>query len=355
MSSRQQQRPHLMPTPTPDLQATQRSEVNAADNYPSRHGQGASETRIGRLLPPRHRARRRPRRPPPLHRLRASRSSRSTSREDVADLDLDERLGEPGEYPFTRGIHPEMYRSRRWTMRQYAGYATAQETNIRYRYLLEKGSTGLSMAFDLPTQLGRDSDDPLCLGEVGRTGVAIDSIDDMRTAFDQIPLDQVSTSMTINAPGRDPAPSIRAGRRGAGRAGRAAARHGAERHPQGVRGARELHLPARGRDAPHDRHLRRTATSTCRSGTRSRSPATTCARRAARRCRRSRSRSRTRSPTCRPRSTPASRSTSSRRSSRSSSTGTTTSSRRSPSSAPCGACGRRSCATASAPRTRARR
>ncbi|MGH2978012.1 MAG: acyl-CoA mutase large subunit family protein [Solirubrobacterales bacterium] len=120
--------------------------------------------------------------------------------DDVADLDLGERLGEPGEYPFMRGIHPEMYRSRRWTMRQYAGYATAQETNVRYRYLLEKGSTGLSMAFDLPTQLGRDSDDPLCLGEVGRTGVAIDSIDDMRTAFDRIPLDQVSTSMTINAP-----------------------------------------------------------------------------------------------------------------------------------------------------------
>jgi methylmalonyl-CoA mutase N-terminal domain/subunit len=119
---------------------------------------------------------------------------------DIGDLDLEARLGEPGQYPFTRGIHPEMYRSRRWTMRQYAGYATAQETNIRYRYLLEKGSTGLSMAFDLPTQLGRDSDDPLCLGEVGRTGVAIDSIDDMRTAFDQIPLDQVSTSMTINAP-----------------------------------------------------------------------------------------------------------------------------------------------------------
>jgi methylmalonyl-CoA mutase, N-terminal domain len=120
--------------------------------------------------------------------------------EDIADLDLRERLGKPGEYPFTRGIHPEMYRSRRWTMRQYAGYATAQETNVRYRYLLEKGSTGLSMAFDLPTQLGRDSDDPLCQGEVGRTGVAIDSIEDMRTAFDQIPLDQVSTSMTINAP-----------------------------------------------------------------------------------------------------------------------------------------------------------
>jgi methylmalonyl-CoA mutase N-terminal domain/subunit len=120
--------------------------------------------------------------------------------DDIADLDLPERLGEPGEHPFTRGIRPEGYRSRRWTMRQYAGYATAQETNTRYRYLLEKGSTGLSMAFDLPTQLGRDSDDPLCLGEVGRTGVAIDSIDDMRMAFDQIPLDQVSTSMTINAP-----------------------------------------------------------------------------------------------------------------------------------------------------------
>jgi methylmalonyl-CoA mutase, N-terminal domain len=119
---------------------------------------------------------------------------------DIAGLDLPERLGKPGEYPFTRGIHPEMYRSRRWTMRQYAGYATAQESNRRYRYLLEHGSTGLSMAFDLPTQLGRDSDDPRCLGEVGRTGVAIDSIDDMRTAFDQIPLDQVSTSMTINAP-----------------------------------------------------------------------------------------------------------------------------------------------------------
>jgi methylmalonyl-CoA mutase N-terminal domain/subunit len=121
-------------------------------------------------------------------------------RSDIDGLDLDERLGKPGEYPFTRGIHPEMYRSRRWTMRQYAGYATAHETNVRYRYLLEKGSTGLSMAFDLPTQLGRDSDDPRCLGEVGRTGVAIDSIEDMRTCFAAIPLDQVSTSMTINAP-----------------------------------------------------------------------------------------------------------------------------------------------------------
>jgi methylmalonyl-CoA mutase, N-terminal domain len=116
------------------------------------------------------------------------------------DLPAELELGEPGEFPFTRGIHPEMYRKQLWTMRQYAGYATAKESNERYRYLLEHGSTGLSMAFDLPTQLGLDSDDPRCLGEVGRTGVAIDTLDDMRTAFDQIPLDQVSTSMTINAP-----------------------------------------------------------------------------------------------------------------------------------------------------------
>ncbi|HEX5193460.1 MAG TPA: methylmalonyl-CoA mutase family protein [Solirubrobacteraceae bacterium] len=113
---------------------------------------------------------------------------------------LEQRLGEPGEYPFTRGVHRDMYRRQLWTMRQYAGYASAKESNERYRYLLQHGSTGLSMAFDLPTQLGLDSDDPRCLGEVGRTGVAIDTIDDMRTAFDQIPLDQVSTSMTINAP-----------------------------------------------------------------------------------------------------------------------------------------------------------
>src|SRR3954451_20564357 len=119
---------------------------------------------------------------------------------DIADLDLPERLGRPGEFPFTRGVHEEMYRSRHWTMRQYAGSATAAETNIRYKYLLEHGSTGLTMAFDLPTQLGLDSDNALCEGEVGRTGVAIDTIDDMRTCFDGIPLDQVSTSMTINAP-----------------------------------------------------------------------------------------------------------------------------------------------------------
>ena len=116
------------------------------------------------------------------------------------DLPAELDLGEPGAFPYTRGVHREMYRKQTWTMRQYAGYASAKESNERYRYLISKGSTGLSMAFDLPTQLGLDSDNPRCLGEVGRTGVAIDTIDDMRTAFDGIPLDQVSTSMTINAP-----------------------------------------------------------------------------------------------------------------------------------------------------------
>src|ERR1700742_3800122 len=117
--------------------------------------------------------------------------------EDLPDS-LD--LGKPGEFPYTRGVHAEMYRKRTWTMRQYAGYASAKESNERYKYLLAHGGSGLSMAFDLPTQLGLDSDDPRSLGEVGRTGVAIDTLDDMRTAFDGIPLDEVSTSMTINAP-----------------------------------------------------------------------------------------------------------------------------------------------------------
>ncbi len=119
--------------------------------------------------------------------------------DDVAP-NLEKRLGEPGAYPFTRGIHDGMYRDRLWTMRQYAGFSSPEDTNQRYRYLTENGSTGLSMAFDLPTQLGRDSDDPLCDGEVGRTGVPIDTVEDMRICFDGISLDEVSTSMTINAP-----------------------------------------------------------------------------------------------------------------------------------------------------------
>lgn len=114
--------------------------------------------------------------------------------------DYSETLGFPGEYPFTRGIQPTMYRGRFWTMRQYAGYATAEESNKRYKFLLGQGQTGLSVAFDLPTQIGYDADDPMALGEVGRVGVSISSIEDMAALFDGIPLDKVSTSMTINAP-----------------------------------------------------------------------------------------------------------------------------------------------------------
>jgi methylmalonyl-CoA mutase, N-terminal domain len=116
-----------------------------------------------------------------------------------ADPDYMEQLGFPGEFPFTRGVQPTMYRGRLWTMRQYAGFATAEESNRRYKYLLQQGTTGLSVAFDLPTQIGYDSDDAIALGEVGKVGVAIDTLADMETLFDGIPLDRVSTSMTINA------------------------------------------------------------------------------------------------------------------------------------------------------------
>ena len=119
---------------------------------------------------------------------------------DDAPSDYVADLGFPGEYPFTRGVQPTMYRGRFWTMRQYAGFGSAAETNARYKYLLEQGQTGLSVAFDLPTQIGYDSDDPLAAGEVGKVGVAISSLEDMERLFEGIPLDQVSTSMTINAP-----------------------------------------------------------------------------------------------------------------------------------------------------------
>ena len=119
---------------------------------------------------------------------------------DLEGLDPAEALGEPGEFPFTRGIHPTMYRGRPWTVRQYAGFSSATESNRRYRYLLEQGTTGLSVAFDLPTQMGYDSDESIAAGEVGKVGVPIDTVEDMKALFDGIPLGDVSTSMTINAP-----------------------------------------------------------------------------------------------------------------------------------------------------------
>jgi methylmalonyl-CoA mutase, N-terminal domain len=121
------------------------------------------------------------------------------TRDDLGDWDAERELGYPGEFPFTRGVYPTMYRGRLWTMRQYAGFGSAAESNQRYRYLLSQGQTGLSVAFDLPTQIGMDSDHPLALGEVGKVGVAIDSLEDMQTLFDGIPLEDVSTSMTINS------------------------------------------------------------------------------------------------------------------------------------------------------------
>ncbi|MEL7647820.1 MAG: methylmalonyl-CoA mutase family protein [Sedimentibacter sp.] len=120
--------------------------------------------------------------------------------EDIADIDYVSEIGYPGQYPFTRGFQPTMYRGKNWTMRMYAGFATAEESNERYKYLVNQGSTGLSVAFDLPTQIGYDSDHPLAQGEVGKVGVAIDSLKDMEILFNGIPLDKVSTSMTINAP-----------------------------------------------------------------------------------------------------------------------------------------------------------
>ena len=121
------------------------------------------------------------------------------SEESLPNWDPEEALGYPGEFPYTRGIYPTMYRGRFWTMRQYAGFGSAAESNKRYRYLLSKGQAGLSVAFDLPTQIGMDSDHPLALGEVGKVGVAIDSLEDMELLFEQIPLEKVSTSMTINS------------------------------------------------------------------------------------------------------------------------------------------------------------
>ena len=159
-----------------------------------------------------------------------------------ADAGDAEGLERPGQFPFTRGIYPDMYRGRLWTMRQYAGFGTAEETNQRYHYLLTQGTTGLSVAFDLPTQMGYDSDHPIARGEVGRVGVAIDTIEDMRTLFDGIALDQVSTSMTINSTAAILlALYLSVGdEQGVGR--KRTGRHDPERRAQGVHRSRYLHL-----------------------------------------------------------------------------------------------------------------
>ena len=160
------------------------------------------------------------------------------------DPDYLDQLGFPGEYPFTRGVQPTMYRGRFWTMRQYAGYATAEESNRRYRYLLEQGQTGLSVAFDLPTQIGYDADDPIAMGEVGKVGVSISSLEDMEILFREIPLGKVSTSMTINAPASILLAMYIAVARKQGVETQPAARHHPERHPERIYRPRHLYLPA---------------------------------------------------------------------------------------------------------------
>ena len=266
--------------------------------------------------------------------------------------DPERDLGAPGEFPFTRGVYPTMYTGRLWTMRQYAGFGTAQETNRRFRQLLAAGQTGLSTAFDLPTQMGYDSDHPMAHGEVGRVGVAIDTVDDLAELFREIPLDRVSTSMTINATAAILLAMYIVVGEEQGVPRDEAHRHGAERRPQGVHRPRHVHLsggavaPAGGghlplrerrgpelqpdldQRLPHARGGRhRGAGSRVHAGERARVRAGGGRRRA-------------------------SRSTRSVPGSRSSSPATTTCSRRRPSSAPRAGSGRGSCASASAPTTR---
>ena len=243
-------------------------------------------------------------------------------------------VGLPGEPPFTRGIHPTGYRSRPWTMRMFAGFGSAEDTNARFRQLLDAGQTGLSIAYDMPTLYGYDTDDPEAEGEFGTCGVAVSSLADMELLLEGLPLDRVSTSMTINAPAAPIWAMYIAAAEKQGRAARGPRGHDPERHPQGVRRPEGVPVPAGAVDAAGRRHDRVRHAASCRAGTRSRSAATTSARRARPRSRSSRSRSPTAWPTWRRASRAASASTTSRRGSRSSSTATPTSSRRSPSSAP---------------------
>ncbi len=155
-----------------------------------------------------------------------------------------ERIGWPGEYPFTRGLYPAGYRGRAWTIRQFSGFGNARQTNERYQMLLGAGGTGLSVAFDMPTLMGRDSDDPRSAGEVGHCGVAIDSAADMDLLFAGIPLAQVTTSMTISGPGSPGVLHVPGGRAAAGCRYRGAERHPADRHLQGVHRAEGVALPA---------------------------------------------------------------------------------------------------------------
>jgi hypothetical protein len=269
------------------------------------------------------------------------------TQDDLAHWNPTFELGQPGDFPFTRGIQPTMYRGRLWTMRQYAGFASAEESNQRYRYLLAHGVSGLSVAFDLPTQMGYDSDHALAAGEVGRVGVAIDSIEDMATLFNGIPLGEVSTSMTINATAIILLALYVAvaKRQGCGIARTRG--HGAKRHPQRVRRARDLHLSTASVAADRHRRFRllraRAAKLEHDFNQRLSHP-----RSGSTRYRKWRSRLLTQLPTCRRRLTPGWTSTGSANGCRSFSTRTTIFLKRSRSIVPPGVCGRGSCAIASA-------
>ena len=199
---------------------------------------------------------------------------------DLARIGFSEadNLGRPGEFPFTRGVHEAMYRGRLWTMRQFAGFGTPRQTNERFRFLLEKGQTGLSTAFDLPTLMGLDSDSPASQGEVGRLGVAVDTLDDMRQLFAGIDLEKISVSMTINAPAAIVMAFYLAAAREKGVRLAAAPRHHSERHPQGVPRPERNRLSAGAFRAAGDRPDRVLHAARARSGTRSRSAAITFAR-----------------------------------------------------------------------------
>ena len=235
--------------------------------------------------------------------------------EDVAGIDP----GLPGFAPFTRGPYASMYTGRPWTIRQYAGFSTAEDSNAFYRRNLAAGQKGLSVAFDLATHRGYDSDHPRVTGDVGKAGVAIDTLEDMKILFDGIPLD---TDVGIDDDERRGAAGARLlhrRRRGAGRRAGAALGHDPERHPEGVRGPQHLHLSARALDADRRRHHRLHLASTCRASTRSRSAAITCSKPGRRRSRSSPSRSPTAWNMSGPRRPRASTSTPSRRASPSSS------------------------------------
>ena len=167
---------------------------------------------------------------------------------------FEERIGRPGQYPYTRGVYESMYRGRLWTMRQFAGFGTAEETNERFRYLLDHGQTGLSTAFDMPSLMGHDSDHPRSLGEVGREGVAVDTLDDMQTLFGGIDLGEVSVSMTINAPAAIMMAFYVAAAEEKGVPADRSGGHGPGGHPQGVHRPEGVVLPGRPGDAPARRH-----------------------------------------------------------------------------------------------------